>query len=965
MFKQVSFFQIIIICLCFNNSTFAQKAEFSNTFDSCACTNSQNCCPNNVLYNAVIIEYNKGNKSFACDKALDLSDFYFSENKNDTGTYLLDYVRNRIKQINTEVVAKLYSKIGYFWFLNNYPDSALLFYEKAFDKFLDGGDSSNAAQQLIYQSEVLPILNRRIDEIEVLKKAFNIGNIIANTNIIVQSRYNLGMLYLETKQYNKARTEFIDLQKLLEADPVQNPIYISTALGNLMTQLGKHDSALFFHNKSFNYIPKNGNGYFKMSTLANVGITLCDLNRYSEAEPLLDSALEFAENLKIWYYKGRILAYKSLCKSQLDPKSNAISPALNAYEFNVQSNYLEGQKIALEIICAQLEQQNSFEKLSHYQKQLLSVKDSIQANEQRNQLLALSVKHSVELRKRENQKLEAENQIIMLEKEQAQSKSNFLLLSIAALLALLLFSAFYYFKTKKSNLLLKAQKVKIESQKEQLVALDQSKSNFFINIAHELKTPLTLVKAPLEFVLNQNDERISNLIKSNIIHAIKSTNKIAGLINEIMDLSKIQHTKLQLNLAPTNIYNEATRLFDSFESLAESKQISYNFYNEIVPETWLNIDFTRYEHIFNNLVSNSLKFTPIEGTVSVKLSYNNNDLLLEVTDNGIGISVDEQDHIFKRFYRANNANKTSGTGIGLSYSYEIAKLMGGQLIAKTSENGGTQMHMSINAKKCEAPISQETLEPDFDLSFEQSLSYDSNKVVLIVEDNQGIRDYLSHLIGKYYKAITAPNGSYALEILEKNKVDLITADVMMPEIDGIELLEKVKQKADLNLIPFILLTARNDEELKLEAIRIGVDDFIQKPFSANELLARINALINNFNERKQAIATVDTPNNDITQRVKELILENIDNSNFKVPQLAAALSMSERNLYRIIKSESGLTPTKFINEIKLTIARKHLQVNRYKTVQEVAFAVGFETNSYFSKLFKERFGKSPAEYLKP
>jgi signal transduction histidine kinase/DNA-binding response OmpR family regulator len=529
-----------------------------------------------------------------------------------------------------------------------------------------------------------------------------------------------------------------------------------------------------------------------------------------------------------------------------------------------------------------------------------------------------------------------------------------------------------------------ADKTIIEQQSEELKEIDATKSRFFANISHELRTPITLIQGPIQSALNSQDLNPRNT--SLLTKAKENTQKLVQLVNEILDLIKFDANKLVLEESTVVFYTFLRSIISNFESIADIQSTELVFVYDVPKTLQIKVDKKKVERILNNLLSNAFKFTPKNGIISVHVQDLGQTMQISVKDNGRGIPAEDVPNVFNRFYQSSSNKKAEGgLGIGLALSLEFVKQMKGEIWVESQSTGsetGSTFFVQFPKKEIIKMITTEEQllinEAKNGLLAPISLSENKpeevkDKTVLIVEDNHDLRDYLSFILSPHYHIITAENGQEALEILPTANCQLILSDVMMPIMDGFEFLEKVKANDKWRGLPFIMLTARAELQTRLNALRIGVDDYLLKPFDEEELLVRVKNLIANHSERKAFIedeslnenpATIEPGISEVDQQwleqAESLILKEMGSSIFSNDYLADLLSISRDVLYKKIKSLTGLTPTSYTRLIRLQKAKNLLEQG--KSVKEVSYEVGFQKPEYFSKLFKKEFGKLPSEY---
>ena len=549
---------------------------------------------------------------------------------------------------------------------------------------------------------------------------------------------------------------------------------------------------------------------------------------------------------------------------------------------------------------------------------------------------------------------------------------------IGALILLLIAGfVFQYFwnrqRQRKKEADLELEKERLERSK--LTELDTLKTRFFANISHELRTPLTLIMAPLEKALS--DKPINPKLEQELELAHSNSNKLLTLVNEILDLSKLESGKLELDMQATPLQSFLERVLFSFQSLADIRKIELHLEYDCPAGLNIETDREKLEKILNNLLSNALKFTPSEGQVTLRAeSTEEQGLILSVTDTGQGIASEDLPRIFDRFYQTGNQG---GTGIGLALSKELAKLFGGSLDVASEPGNGSVFTLGIPLLVSKSDIkdlaeSTPKYPEEEQTKYKTQLHTESKPRILIVEDQPEMQRFLRESLEEDYICEVANEGGEALRLLQTKQFDLTSSDVMMPGMDGFTLREKINQIPRLRNMPFILLTARALDEDKMHGLRLGVDDYITKPFSLPELKARVENLLRNKFEREKAweeseikpdseAGNKESADRELIREAEQQVLENLDRSDYKIGDLATEIGYGERQLRRIIRNLTGLSPVEFILEIRLQKARQLLEKRKLSTVAEIQFEVGIESASYFSKKFTERFGKNPSAYV--
>jgi len=523
-------------------------------------------------------------------------------------------------------------------------------------------------------------------------------------------------------------------------------------------------------------------------------------------------------------------------------------------------------------------------------------------------------------------------------------------------------------KNKETELALKLK----DAESKNLMELNNAKSRFFANITHEFRTPLTLIMGPLQDVIGKIKGENKEILK--IAHS--NSKKLLTLVNDILDLSTLEEGNPELNKTSTCLFAILKRVFYSYESYAKIRQIRTEIVFKQKNDILVNIDLEKLEKILNNLLSNAFKYTEVGDSVKFLVDLKDEVVFISVEDSGVGIDEKDIKHIFDRYYQGSNSENITGTGIGLSFASRLAKMMGGDISVVSKKGSGSvftlRLPLDIVSDKClegmkadrkEEPKSEST-------SYKVRAIFDDKPKILVVEDNYEMQKYLLSILEDYFYVELAENGFEGLKKLKNNKYDLVSSDVMMPGMDGFVFRKEMNNNPEWRSLPFILLTARSLKEDKLKGFKLGVDDYITKPFNATEYIARINNLIKNKKERDKWVdEKIDNSSqlkgnfadNKLMKEIEKLILDNIDDSNFKVSDLATKAGCSPRNLSRLTKKIIGLTPVNLILEVRLQKAYQLLKSNKYKTVSEVRYEVGIDNASYFTKKFTERFGLRPGD----
>ena len=526
----------------------------------------------------------------------------------------------------------------------------------------------------------------------------------------------------------------------------------------------------------------------------------------------------------------------------------------------------------------------------------------------------------------------------------------------------------YYKKRNKIKQELIVKRLQIKESEE----INKAKLQFFTNISHEIKTPLTLIISPLEDIL-KNETNPVNKKRLQIIS--NNANLLLKLFNRLLDFRKIENGHSKLYLTKGNIIRTISDVCISYKELKADSKIKFSYHTEVANLTiWY--DHEKIFSIIDNLLSNAYKYTT-SGQISVivKLieSQPGNSVQIQVTDTGIGIDKEAQAHIFDRFYQVKNATSSSGTGIGLSLVYNFVSLHHGQISVNSEKGKGSTFTVAI---PCTLSPS-EPLEPvEVESSNDDTIKEDemSKKILLIVDDNKDIRDYIYSCFENEFKILSAENAEDALNMAQKQLPDIIISDVMMDGISGIELCRKIKQNEDTNHIPIILLTAKSSPFDKKEGYDAGADSYITKPFYSEILKTRVHNLIAArekfreyiskalFNGQNQRQDVEKVRQNTLIKSLTQIIEDNMSDERLDIEFLSSNLCMSHSSLFRKVKALTGLSINEFVRGIRMEKAEAYLKTGEY-SISEVAYKVGFNSLRYFRQCFKNHFGANPSDYL--
>lgn len=542
---------------------------------------------------------------------------------------------------------------------------------------------------------------------------------------------------------------------------------------------------------------------------------------------------------------------------------------------------------------------------------------------------------------------------------------------------------------RRSNDEITQQKEKLEAQRDQLIELSrkleeatQAKLVFFTNISHDFRTPLSLISGPIEQLLGDDtlseDQRyLLELISRNVDILLK-------LMNQILDFRKYENGKLELTCTQIDLKESLMRWNDSFMHFLRSKCIRFGFETEEGTGYRIAADAEKLERAYFNILSNAVKFTPPNGRIDVRLDSPERDgegwLRITVANSGSYIPPDQAERIFDRFYQG--ARTDTGYGIGLAISQAFVELHGGKILVESDETAGTRFFIELPVRACPEASGQsaEPSGPTIALPMVSEREDDardaagdeSRQVILIIDDNPDIRDYVYRLFRNEYHVLEAADGHEGICKAMRCVPDVIISDVLMPAPDGIELCSILKKELQTSHIPIILLTACSLDEQRVVGLRSGADAYLSKPFNATVLIATVANLIANRNKLRLnfeehftfgGMEKVNRTDKLFVERFKELIEKDMEDPDLNVESLGKRLGVNRVQLYRKVKTLTGFSPNEFLRIMRLRKA-KALLASTELTVSEISYRTGFNSPSYFTRCFKEYFNENPADYRK-
>ena len=800
--------------------------------------------------------------------------------------------------------------------------------------------------------------------LEFYLEALSLTSQIGDKNGVARIHNYIGGIYKNQKQYRSALNHYgLALAQVEEINFKPGISACLSNLGSVHLLLEEYEQAISYNERAFEIKKETGDKLGASRVLSNLANVYSKKRQHDKAEKLYRQAHLLAKEVNNRH---------EVAKTEFGLADNAFHR--NDYEQCIaranriisELPYLNDDKLALEthnLLAKAYGAKGEFEKAlenavlynrlsdSMYNGKILTVTNELEAkyeNEQKRKKIALLAKdidlQSLKLSKRENER----NGIILFS-------------LVLLVLAVLLYNQF---------------RIKQKANKK-LRELDRLKSNFFANISHEFRTPLTLIKGPIEQLEQNHDETLSI---ENVKMIRRNTNRVLKMVNQLLDLSKMDEGNLKLEPTEGNVYKCLRAVAASFNSHAAQRNIDYKVQ---IPQTilWASFDRDKLENIVYNLLGNAFKFSEDGATIVFEVNFGQRGLFIQVSDSGKGIPQESLSFIFDRFYQVDGSNirEKEGTGIGLSLSKDLVELMDGTITVASEVGKGTFFTVLLQLQEIKTGADEALQTVKIEKATVLKTPYLLSKAdirevprVLLVEDNSDMRHFIHELLIKSYKVEEAIHGVAGLKMAIDNPPDLIITDLMMPKMDGITLCKKLKEDVQTSHVPIIMLTAKAGMENKLEGLETGADDYLTKPFDGEELLVRAKNLIvqrqrlrDLFTNKEVQVdpkkVTVNSVDQIFLEKVLELLEANFSESDFGVPQMQKSLAMSKTQLHRKLKALTSEAPGELLRNFRLKRAAQLLS-QKADSVTQIAYKVGFNNLSYFAKCFKELYGVAPSSY---
>lgn len=784
-------------------------------------------------------------------------------------------------------------------------------------------------------------------------------------DVIAAAYQSLGGIYLGLKQYDEAEKYYIRANDEFVKLPANAAsYYLNTTNINLgrvyyfKEDLVKADSLLILSHDFFSQI-KDERTVGEISTY--LGQVKMKNNQLADAEKFFKEGLDIHKNNNRYFEASQnALELAKLAIEKSDSK-NVIKYLKDAETMNLAGkNSLISQEIN-ELFAKNYSGMGDYQKAFFYNEKAGRIKDSLQEIQSSEKIKEIEAIYQTESRDREIALLTSQNELV---EQQKKSQRNVLLGGLGLTGFAGLFFFFLYRNRQKTN--------------NKLKELDNAKSTFFANISHEFRTPLTLIKGPLEDQLSS--DLISKNDRKNLQIAKTNTIRLESLVEQLLALSKLESGNLKLKIQPGNLPQFIAAQAAAFLFSSQEKHINFMVVVKEDSETdWFDQD--ALEKVLFNLLGNAIKYTKEGGEIEITGERKNDSYIFSVANSGESITESDQEKIFDRFYQTTDQN--TGTGIGLSLTKELVELHKGSIEVKSTKQGINQFTVTVPIKK-ESFSASEILSEELqikDTNFvehtEEStetnlIPSEDTPILLIVDDNREIRNYIGSIFESTYQIQTASNGKEGFETAINHIPDIVITDVTMPVEDGFSLTKKLKESEITSHIPIVLLTAKTEDSDKLEGIYSGADAYITKPFSSQLLKATLYNLLENRRKLQARFSqevillpkeiAVSSADELFLERLQKVIDTHLTSPDFNADSFSSEMAVSRMQLHRKLKAITGQSTSEFLKSQRLKLATHLLKTNKI-SISEVGYTVGFNDPSYFTRCFKQEYGCSPSEYI--
>ena len=782
-------------------------------------------------------------------------------------------------------------------------------------------------------------------------------------DIIAAAYQSLGNVYLELKEYDSAEQYYLRANTEFEKIPSAGTFYFNTTnvfLGQVYYHKGQLEKADNLLTKTFAYFQQIKDERTTAEISNYLGLVNFEKGIPDKAEKYFQSAYNFQKKNAYNLEAGQSALQLGKLNIQKGNTAVAITYLKSALQFNNDiKNGILNQR-AHSLLAEAYARQGNFKNAFLNSQIAKRINDSIQLAQSAENIKEIEGIYQTESRDTKITLLTTQNQLV----EQQKKNQRNLLWGILTIIALVGIFVYFQFRNRQKTL-------------KKLQELDATKSTFFANISHEFRTPLALIKGPIEDHLDSDS--LSPHDRKNLNCALRNTQRLKDLVDQLLALAKLESGNLKLNIQQANMPNFIISQVEVFSFSCDEKIISFQV--DVVKDNiqdWFDQDVL--EKILYNLMGNAIKYTPENGFIKLTGKRQAEKFEISISNSGNYIPLDQQQKIFTRFYQTDSKNL--GSGIGLALTKELTEAHKGTISVKSEENGTTEFKVVLPVKKTafeenrffSKNTEKENLEvlPVFEKFTEKEIVLPEDApVILVIDDDNDIREYIKSIFKNTYTVHTATNGKEGFAMALETIPDIAVSDVMMPEEDGFTFTKHLKEHQLTSHIPVILLTAKSQVTSKLEGMGIGADAYVTKPFNSQLLKATAENLIENRRKLQKRFSqeiilmprdiSVSSVDEQFLERLQSVLDKNITSSDFSIENFGCQMGLSRMQLHRKLKALTGQSASEFLRSQRLKIAARILREKKVP-ISEVGYTVGFNDPSHFTKSFKKEFGQTPSDF---
>ncbi len=916
--------------------------------------------------------------------------------------YLLDSLHKALISIpdsSTREVAEIYNALA--WNHRDLrPDSSLYYANKALRLSKKYGFTNLEIQSINYIGVAYRNLSSFSKAFEKYLEALKLSEEHENDEQRGYSLINLGNLYLYQTNFQGAINYFI--QALDQAKSLANERmvgYCFLNLGRSYKGIAEYGQAELYYQQSIDLRKKLHDEYGTLAAeidLAETFMLRGDLNRAEQYYLRLVARIHIESNPRMLTEVYNDMSKIYLAKNEL---GKAKEYAFKARDISRRANNRYAEKNILETLSSIYANANEYEQAYATHVHYGELNHQLFSEENIRRIEQLKGQYEMEQQEAENEFL---RQQADLNQEIISRQRIIITLAVLGILLILMVVGViiraYWLKKQLSKEIsrqkdkIELDKAVIEKQSDKLKVLDEAKSRFFANVSHDLRSPLSLILGNLEMLREDEGVVLTPAATRNLETGFKNCKRLIYLTDEINELTRLEEGKINLKKETVRVGSYLEMLTEMFVGTAHHKGVELSYRNGTEKDVAIFADPGQFEKVFYNLISNALRHTTNGDVIAVEVHNDHEKVHFSISDSGEGIAPESLEYIFDRFYqsKSNEYRTKEGLGIGLALVKELVELHGGTITVESELGRGASFKMNFPKVR----VTEDTLHNAASFSYvsERKHLYDvqdneeragaslpkrqkEDVTILIVDDHPEIRYHIRQILEEDYHLVEAAHGIEALEILKHHEISLIISDLMMPWMDGFELIEALKSNDLYSDIPVLIVSARISEHDQEKVLYQGINDFLQKPFAKKEFKLRIDNLLNAkknyggvalngafsklFEKPSQDAVEVD-----IQAKLDQVIIDRIDDENLSVYDLSNAIAASERQVYRLVKKLTGKTPFEYISEIRINYADHLIRKKKVKNATEAARSIGLKNVTVFNKQYEKKYGVKPIDVLR-